>query len=262
MHSAPYSALTQRLRNGLAHRRKRKVDASWHGHAAGRCEDLGGISSSLGGLLLSGLLRLLQLLERVLGEGLPGRKHPEQYGHARRASEGVCSVKTADSRLCDHQRRSTETSYVSPARNGPAVFTWLSDSQPAALRPRGRRQNGASRSPLAVVPRAHEAARHRDRPTGEWHARAHTSTCPFSSRTTSSFLSAGGGVFVSAILLSCTRAGGPSTRFLAYAPQHAPFHPGKRERRTADQWRRQCSPCPTGSTSPRRRASRCASTRT
>ena len=60
-----------------------------------------------------------------------------------------------------------------PARNGPAVFTWLSDSQPAALRPRGRRQNGASRSPLAVVPRAHEAARHRDRPTGEWHARAH-----------------------------------------------------------------------------------------
>ena len=146
----------------------------------------------------------------------------------------MCSVKTADSRLCDHQRRSTETSYVPPARNGPAVFTWLSDSQPAALRPRGRRQNGVSRSPLAVVPRAHEAARHRDRPTGEWHARAHTSTCPFSSRTTSSFLSAGGGVFVSAILLSCTRAGGPSTRFLAYAPQHAPFHTQKRERRTAD----------------------------
>lgn len=56
-----------------------------------------------------------------------------------------------------------------------------------------------------------------------------SSTCPFSSRTTSSFLSAGGGVFVSAILLSCTRAGGPSTRFLAYAPQHAPFPPLKRE---------------------------------
>ena len=262
MHSAPYSALTQRLRNGLAHRRKRKVDASWHGHAAGRCKDLGGISSSLGGLLLSGLLRLLQLLERVLGEGLPGRKHPEQYGHARRASEGVCSVKTADSRLCDHQRRSTETSYVSPARNGPAVFTWLSDSQPAALRPRGRRQT-ERRARRSLSCPAH--TKQRGTGTGPRGSGMHvrtSSTCPFSSRTTSSFLSAGGGVFVSAILLSCTRAGGPSTRFLAYAPQHAPFHTQKRERRTADQWRRQCSPCPTGSTSPRRRASRCASTRT